>query len=123
MNRLDRRTEELMNIQPQPSWRSSRTFQLGCPYIISPHDNKTLYFGSQRVWKSVNRGDSWTPISGDLTTNTNPFELPMQDRVPGMDALYDNGAMSKFATLTAIAESPVQDRNACTPDRMMVNTC
>ena len=56
----------------------------------------------------MNRGDSWTPISGDLTTNSNPYELPMQDRIPGIDALYDNGAMSKFATLTAIAESPIQ---------------
>ncbi len=107
--RLDRRTEELMDIQPQPSpGDPAERFNWDAPIVISPHDNKTLYFGSQRVWKSVNRGDSWTPISGDLTTNTNPFELPMQDRVPGIDALYDNGAMSKFATLTAIAESPVQ---------------
>jgi len=107
LNRLDRRTEELMNIQPQPApGDPAERFNWDAPIVISPHDHKTLYFGSQRVWKSTNRGDSWTPISGDLTTDTNPFELPMQDRVPGVDALYDNGAMSKFATLTAIAESP-----------------
>ena len=101
-----------MDIQPQPSLGDpAERFNWDAPIVISPHANKTLYFGSQRVWKSVNRGDSWTPIRGDLTTNTNPFELPIQDRVPGIDALYDNGAMSKFATLTAISESPVQTRS------------
>ena len=69
--------------------------------------SKTLYFGSQRLWKSTDRGNSWTPISGDLTSNRSRYELDMIDRVPGIDALYDNGAMSKYATLTSISESPV----------------
>ena len=114
LNRLDRRTEELMDIQPQPAPEDpAERFNWDAPIVVSPHDHKTLYFGSQRVWKSTNRGDSWTPISGDLTTNTNPFDLPMQTRVPGVEALYDNGAMSKYATLTAISESPC-DRGFCT---------
>jgi len=109
LNRLDRRTEELMDIQPQPAPEDpAERFNWDAPIVVSPHDHKTLYFGSQRVWKSTNRGDSWTPISGDLTSDTNPFELPMQELVPGVEALYDNGAMSKYATLTAISESPLR---------------
>ena len=74
---------------------------------MSPHNNKRIYFGSQRLWKSENQGNSWTAISGDLTTNTNRYELELMDRVWSVDALYDNGAMSKYATLTSIAESPL----------------
>ncbi|MEO6346988.1 MAG: glycosyl hydrolase, partial [Aquaticitalea sp.] len=60
-----------------------------------------------RVWKSDDQGNSWTPISMDLTTNTNRYELETMDkRVWSVDALYDTGAMSKYATLTAISESP-----------------
>ena len=109
LNRLDRRTEEIINIQPQPAPNDPpERFNWDAPILVSPHDHETLYFGSQRLWKSENRGDEWEPISEDLTTNTNRYELEMIDRIPGVDALYDNGAMSKFATLTAISESPLK---------------
>ncbi len=106
--RLDRTTEEVTMIQPQPEPNDPpERYNWDSPILISPHDNETLYFGSQRVWKSTDRGNSWTSISGDLTTNKNRYELKMMDNVPSVDALYDNGAMSKYATLTAISESPV----------------
>ena len=75
--------------------------------MISPHNNKRIYFGSQRLWRSDDQGNAWTPISEDLTTNTNRYELELMDRVWSVDALYDNGAMSKYATLTSISESPL----------------
>ncbi len=40
------------------------------PFIISPHDNETLYLGMQFVFRSTNRGDVWEKISPDLTYNT-----------------------------------------------------
>ncbi|MCK7533750.1 MAG: hypothetical protein MZV63_23345 [Marinilabiliales bacterium] len=43
-----------------------------------PFDNNTIYFGSQFVHKSSDRGDTWTKISPDLTTN-DP-EKQKQDR-------------------------------------------
>lgn len=108
LNRLDRKTEEVIKIKPSPApGDAPERFNWDAPIIVSPHDSKTLYFGSQRVWKSTDRGDSWTAISEDLTTNVNRYTLEMMDRVPGIDALYDNGAMSKYATLTGISESPI----------------
>jgi photosystem II stability/assembly factor-like uncharacterized protein len=41
---------------------------------IDPFDNNTLYFGSQFVHKSIDKGLTWTVISPDLTTN-NPEKL------------------------------------------------
>ncbi|MEL7121633.1 MAG: glycosyl hydrolase [Bacteroidota bacterium] len=110
LHRYDKRNHEVLNIQPQagPNDPPER-WNWDSPITISPHDNKTLYFGSQRVWKSEDQGHSWTPISEDLTTNTNRYELETLDRVWSADALYDNGAMSKYATLTSIAESPKQE--------------
>ncbi|MDO9512786.1 MAG: T9SS type A sorting domain-containing protein [Bacteroidales bacterium] len=37
------------------------------PLAMDPNDSKILYFGTYRIWKSTNRGDSWTAISNDLT--------------------------------------------------------
>lgn len=109
LNRLDRKTEELIDIKPRPEPNDPpERWNWDSPILVSPHDSKTLYFGSQRVWKSRDRGDSWTPVSGDLTTNTNRYTLEMIDQVPSIDALYDNGAMSVYATLTNLAESPIK---------------
>jgi photosystem II stability/assembly factor-like uncharacterized protein len=109
LHRHNRITGEVLNIQPKPEPNDlPERWNWDSPIQISPHDHKTIYFGSQRVWKSTDRGNSWKPISGDLTTNISRYELEMMDRVPGIDALYDNGAMSKFATLTSISESTLQ---------------
>lgn len=107
LHRLDRRNEEVVNIQPQPGPNDPpERWNWDSPIVVSPHNHERLYFGSQRLWKSDNRGNSWEAISGDLTTNTNRYELEIADRVWSVDALYDNGAMSKYATLTSISESP-----------------
>jgi photosystem II stability/assembly factor-like uncharacterized protein len=39
------------------------------PYLIDPKDNKTIYVGYEDVWKTTNRGDSWTKISSLVLTN------------------------------------------------------
>lgn len=108
LHRLDRNSEEVLSIKPQAApGDAPERWNWDSPLLISPHNNERLYFGSQRVWRSENKGNSWTPISQDLTTDTNRYELETLDnRVWSSDALYDTGAMSKYATLTSISESP-----------------
>ncbi|PIB39485.1 WD40/YVTN/BNR-like repeat-containing protein [Maribacter sp. 4G9] len=107
--RHNRETEEGMDIQPQSTDGIADRWNWDSPLLISPHDNNRLYYGSQRLWRSDDKGNSWQPISEDLTTNRVRYELDMIGRVWSVDALYDNGAMSKYATLTSIAESPKQE--------------
>jgi photosystem II stability/assembly factor-like uncharacterized protein len=108
--RTDRRSEEGIGIQPQPApGDPPERWNWDAPILISPHDADRLYFGSQRVWRSDDRGDSWRPVSGDLTLNQNRYELEVMGRVWSVDALYDNGAMSRYSTLTAITESPLAE--------------
>ncbi len=110
ISRYDRRSEEAISIQPQPEpGDAPERWNWDSPILISPHDSDRLYFASQRLWRSDDRGDSWTPVSGDLTTNTNRYTLPIMGRVQSIDALYDNGAMSRYATSTAISESPLAE--------------
>lgn len=59
------------------------------PFVISHYDSKTLLYGTQRLYRSLDRGDSWAPISPDLTTN--PL-AGQQGNVP-------------FGTITCISES------------------
>jgi len=77
------------------------------PVETSSSKEGRIYFGSQRVWRSDDRGDSWQAISGDLTTGVNRFTLPVDGRVRSTDSLWDLGAMSRYASLTAISESAV----------------
>ncbi len=37
------------------------------PVVMHPEFPNILYFGTHRVWKTMNGGNSWTPVSGDLT--------------------------------------------------------
>ena len=62
------------------------------PYILSPHDSKTLYYGANFLSKSTNRGDSWKCISPDLTTNPGPEK---RGNVP-------------YGTITDVSESPIK---------------
>ncbi|HAF28270.1 MAG TPA: hypothetical protein DCG75_04395 [Bacteroidales bacterium] len=39
------------------------------PYIIDPDDNQTIYLGYEDVWKTTNRGTSWTKISNLALSN------------------------------------------------------
>jgi len=110
MFRHHRDTEELVHIQPQPApGDAPERWNWDTPIFISPHDSSRIYVGSQRVWRSDNRGDSWQAVSGDLTTNTNRYELGYRGRVWSVDDMHDNGAMSKYSTITSISESPVTE--------------
>lgn len=107
LSRIDMRTGEATDIQPQPdAGEPYERFNWDAPILVSPHSPTTIYFASQRVWKSVNRGDSWTAISGDLTKNEERVALPIMGRVQSWDSPWDVGAMSSYNTITSLAESP-----------------
>ena len=115
LHRFDRRSRELLDIQPVPApGDPPERWNWDAPIEVSPHDPARLWFGSQRLWRSDDRGDSWTPVSGDLTRNRNRYELEMMGRVWSVDALWDMDAMSQYATLTAISESPLARRASST---------
>ncbi len=74
------------------------------PFIISPHDNETLYAGLNELFKSTDRGDTWTSL-GDLTTGTDRRTLVIMDQAPDSFVLSLDDGIPYWPTLTAIAES------------------
>jgi photosystem II stability/assembly factor-like uncharacterized protein len=108
--RVDRTTGEIVYIQPQPAeGEGYERFNWDAPILVSPHSPARLYFASQRVWRSDDRGDSWRTISGDLTRNQQRITLPIMGKRWSWDSPWDLFAMSNFNTITALAESPLQE--------------
>lgn len=109
LTRVDVTTGERVYIKPQPAVDDPvERFNWDAPILISPHNPTTLYFASQRLWKSSNRGDSWTAISPDLTKNLERIEQPIMGKKQSWDNAWDIYAMSDYSTITSIAESPEQ---------------
>ncbi|HEX6941565.1 MAG TPA: hypothetical protein VF128_01490, partial [Gemmatimonadaceae bacterium] len=71
------------------------------PIAISPHDNNTVYVGSQHVHRTTNGGQRWEVISPDLTLN----DKSKQGLSGGI--WHDNIGVEYGDVLYAIAESPV----------------
>jgi photosystem II stability/assembly factor-like uncharacterized protein len=110
MFRHHRDSNELVQIQPQPApGEPPERWNWDTPILISPHQSSRIYVGSQRLWRSDDRGNSWRAVSADLTTNQNRYELEYQGRSWSIDDLHDNGAMSVYSTLSALSESPVRE--------------
>ncbi|HSD65240.1 MAG TPA: glycosyl hydrolase, partial [Vicinamibacteria bacterium] len=105
--RVDRTTGERVYVQPQPEpGDPPERFNWDAPILVSPHSPKRIYYASQRVWRSDDRGDSWRPVSGDLTRNQDRMTLPLMGRQWSWDSPWDMVAMSTYNTITSLAESP-----------------
>ena len=70
---------------------------------MSPHDPNVVYFGSNVLFRTADRGDSWEAISPDLTTND-----PEKQKPSGGPIAFDNTSAEYHCTIIAISESPVQ---------------
>ncbi len=110
LTRYDRKTGEMVYVKPQPGEDEGvERFNWDAPILVSPHKPERLYFASQRVWRSEDRGDSWTAISGDLTTNQERIRQKLMDRQWSWDAAWDLYAMSDYSTITSLSESPLKE--------------
>ena len=108
--RFDRRTGERMGIQPQVGrGEEPLRWNWDSPFIISPHKHTRLYFAANKLFKSEDRGDSWTVVSGELSRMIDRDKLPVMGRVWGPDAVAKHASTSFFGNATALAESPVKE--------------
>ncbi len=84
----DRETGATKMIRPtHPDPDMKLRFNWNSAIAIDPFDQETIYFGSQFVHKSANRGHEWNIISPDLTTND-----------PEKQKQYDSGGLTMDAT-------------------------
>ena len=76
------------------------------PVVISPHDPEVIYYGTQKVLRSTDRGVSWTEISGDLTRND-----PEKQGRNGGPLTAENVGAEYYNTIFYIAESIMEPGN------------
>jgi hypothetical protein len=93
LRRKNMKTGETKSIMPKAQDGEPRLRRNWmAPYIISHYDPRTLHYGAHKMFKSLDRGDSWQCISPDLTTNPGKDK---QGNVP-------------YGTLTTISESRIK---------------
>jgi photosystem II stability/assembly factor-like uncharacterized protein len=109
-SRIDIATGERIGIRPQPrDGEGFERYNWDAPIYVSSHDPARIYVASHRLWRSDNRGDTWVPLSGDLTRNEERFDLPIMGRKQSYENAWDVYAMSTYNTITSIAESPINE--------------
>jgi photosystem II stability/assembly factor-like uncharacterized protein len=106
VSRVNVKTNQWQDIQPKagegdPKFR----FNWNTPIVKSPTNKKCLYMAAQFLFKTENRGITWTKISPDLTTN-DPNKLK-QDESGGLT--NDNTSAENHCTIFTIAESPLDE--------------
>ena len=106
--RFDRVTGERLAITPQPGAdENNYKWNWNAPLIISPHDSSRLYYGSERLFRSDDRGESWIAVSGDLSRRVDRNQLEVMGRVWSVDAIAKNMSTSMYGSLIAVDESPL----------------
>jgi photosystem II stability/assembly factor-like uncharacterized protein len=79
------------------------------PYIISPHSPRRLYWASNYVYRSDDRGDSWTRISPDLTRQLKWEELPIMGKVWPADSVAYHESTTALSNVVSLEESPLME--------------
>ncbi len=110
LTRLDHRTGQERDINVWPNnpmgWGAEGMkyrFQWNFPILFSPHDPNLLYTAGNILFKTTNEGQTWVPISPDLTRNDKTRLGPS-----GGPITKDNTSVEYYCTIFALAESPVR---------------
>jgi photosystem II stability/assembly factor-like uncharacterized protein len=78
------------------------------PYFVSPHNPTRLYWATNFMYRTDDRGDSWTRISADLTRNLDPSEVPIMGKLwdPATTVSW-NRATTALSNIVSMDESPL----------------
>jgi photosystem II stability/assembly factor-like uncharacterized protein len=105
VSRVDLETGNMVDIQPTGDGKTELRFNWNAAIAQDPFHSNTLYFGSQFVHKSDDRGNSWETISPDLTTN----DTARQKYNKSGGLTYDVTGAENYTCILAISPSPVEE--------------
>jgi photosystem II stability/assembly factor-like uncharacterized protein len=108
--RYDRKSGESTGIQPKPRrGEAEYRWNWDSPLFVSPHSHTRLYLAANKVFRSDDRGDSWTVISDDLTRRIDRNTLEIMGRVWPLGAVAKSLNTSPYGNIVALDESPVAE--------------
>jgi len=107
---VDLVTREEKGIRPVSEDQEKKyRWNWSCPLLISPHDSNVLFYGSNILFKTSDRGMTWAESSPDLTRgNLDWKKLPIMGVERNDDTLSRDDGVDAYGTITTISESPVQ---------------
>jgi len=106
LNRFDKKSGEYLFIKPiEREGEDAYRWNWDAPLLISQHDNKRLYFGANKLFRTDDQGNSWTVISPDLSRQIDRNKLEVMGKIWSVDAIAKNGSTDIFGQLTSVAES------------------
>lgn len=106
VQRYDRETGNNQIIRPtHPDKDVLLRFNWNAAIAQNPFDNNSVYFGSQFVHKTTDKGQTWEIISPDLTTN----DPEKQKQFESGGLTYDATGAENNTTITAIAPSSLEE--------------
>ncbi len=92
LQRTDRQSGASKRIQPRAKEGEAKLRNTWhAPFILSPHNPQILYYGTQMLQMTLDRGETWNAVSPDLTTNA-----------------ADKTGDVPFQAITTISESPLK---------------
>jgi photosystem II stability/assembly factor-like uncharacterized protein len=104
--RFDRRTGNRVDIRPMPrKGEAPLRWNWDAPLIISPHKGTRLYYAANRLFRSDDRGNSWVPVSPDLTRQLDRNLLKVFGKIQPPEAIFKHGSTSMYGNIVALAES------------------
>lgn len=110
MVRYDRKSQEAVDIRPEPrKGEDSYQWNWNTPLIISPHNPSRLYCTANKVFRSDDKGSSWSVISDDLTAKIDRNTWPVMGKYWSYDAIQKDVSTSLYGTIVAFDESPLKE--------------
>ena len=106
LTRVNKITGEKLDIKPYDLTDTAYRFDWDAAMLISQHNNKRLYFGSHKLFRTDDQGNSWKEISPDLTRGVPQNFQKLMGRSWSVDELANKSSMAQIAT---IAESPLDE--------------
>ena len=104
LQRIDVTTGWSKSIRPVAEGDEKLRFNWNSALAQDPFNDNAIYFGSQFVHRSIDRGDTWTRISPDLTTN-DP-EKQKQEESGGIS--HEATGAENHCTVITISPSPLK---------------
>ena len=109
ISRVDRISNERKSIRPLPArGEAPLRWNWNTPILISPHDSNTIYVAANKVFKSTDRGQSWTAISPDLSEATDREGLSLMGVAAKDVKIAKNDGVQSYGNIVQLVESPKQ---------------
>ncbi|MCP5046301.1 MAG: glycosyl hydrolase [bacterium] len=107
--RYDHKSGESISIKTREGKGEAYRWNWNAPLIISPHSHTRLYFAANILFRSDDRGNTWKPVSGDLTRQLNRDKLPVMGKIQGPDAVSKSASTSLFGNIVSLDESRLKE--------------